>query len=288
MTDLTRPKVSVITIVFNGEEFIESAIRSIASQTFADFEHVIVDDGSDDGTAEVLTEWSERDRRIKVVHQENSGIPRSYNRALEMAQGEYIAILDADDLAFPTRLEEQVSFLDGHRAVGLVGSAELAMEVTARRFWLVNHPVEDRDIRRSWVHQQVFTHSATMVRRQTLQEVGHYDENLPVGCDPDLWLRIIEKWKAANLPAPLVLRRYHAKQVSRTRRFNIVALNVRMKWMSIRKLKLPAYYYLYLIFPVLGVLPDRFKRLLRRRFGHQRHVLETDVEGFLNRLGDLL
>ena len=288
MTNLKRPKVSVITIVFNGEEFIEGAIRSIARQTFADFEYVIVDDGSNDGTAKVLAEWSERDTRIKVVHQQNRGIPKSYNRALEMAQGEYIAVLDADDLAFPTRLEEQVSFLDRHVDVGLVGSAELAMEVTDRRFWLVNHPVEDTDIRRSWVHQQVFTHSATMVRRQTLLEVGHYDENLPVGCDPDLWLRIIERWKGANLPDPLVLRRYHSKQVSRTHRFNIVALNVRMKWMSIRKLKLPAYYYLYLIFPVFGVLPDSIKRLLRRRFGHQRHIQETDVQGILQRLGDLL
>ncbi len=288
MTDFTKPKVSVITIVFNREEFIEGAIRSIVRQTFTDFEYIIIDDGSNDNTPKILTEWVERDRRIKVARQQNCGIPKSLNRALEVAQGEYVAILDDDDLAFPTRLEKQTLFLDVHRDVGLVGSAELAVEVPSRQIWLVNHPVEDRDIRRSWVHHQVFTHSATMIRRQALQQVGRYDEHLPIGCDPDLWLRISERWNVSNLPEPLVLRRHHSKQVSRAHRFGIVRLNVRMKWRSIRKLGLPVYYYPYLIFPVLGMLPNRAKRFVRRRIGHERRIEATDLERILEGISDLL
>ena len=144
MSTLAGPKVSVLTIVFNGERFIDGAMASIARQTLRDYEHIVVDDGSTDGTARILAEWSQREPLITVVKQENRGIPKAYNRGLEVARGEYVVILDADDLAFPTRLEKQVFFLDEHRDVGLVGSAELALEVSTRQTWLVNHPVKDR------------------------------------------------------------------------------------------------------------------------------------------------
>ncbi len=278
----------MVTIVFNGEEFVEGAIKSIARQTYKNYEHIVVDDGSTDDTPKILAECSRRDQRIKVVRQQNSGIPKAYNRGLALAQGEYIAILDADDLAFPARLEKQVAFLDEHVDVGLVGGAELAFEVESKKAWLVNHPVEDSAIRHAWVHQQLFTHSATMVRREALLQVGHYDENLPRGCDPDLWLRIAQRWKVANLPEPLVLRRHHSKQVTRMRRFDITALNVGMKLKSVHALKLPAYYYLYLVFPLLGMLPNGVKRMFRRLLAQETRIEAKDPERYLSSLSDLL
>ena len=288
MTHLSKPRVSVITIVFNGEKFIEGAMRSIARQTFTDYEHIIVDDGSQDDTPWILSEWAKKDTRVQICRQPNYGIPKAYNLGVKAAQGDYIAILDADDLALPTRLEKQILFLDKHEEVGLLGCAELAMEMSTRRVWVVKHPEYDPVIRRSWVHHQVFTHSATMVRRHIFEQVGYYDENLPIGCDPDLWLRIAEKWKVANLSEPLILRRHHSGQISRTNRFKTVALNVNMKWDSIRRLGLPVYFRLYIIFPLMGVIPNSLKRFVRQRIGHEKVISASESSTLLNGLKDLV
>lgn len=288
MERLVRPKISVVTIVFNGEVYLEGAIRSIARQTFEDYEHIIVDDGSEDGTAAILSDWARKDRRIKVLYQPNSGIPTAYNRGVRAAEGDYVAILDADDLAFPTRLEKQVEYLENHADVGLVGCAELALEVISGRMWVVNHPESDRGIRRSWVHQQVFTHSGTTVRKIIFDQLGYYDEALTIGCDPDLWLRIAERWKLANLPEPLVLRRHHQGQVSNSGGLRTVALNVGMKWNSISRLSLPAYFYFYIAFPLMGAIPGSAKHFLRRSIGHETGLPNSDVSKIIEGLEDLV
>ena len=98
------PKASVVMSVYNGEPFLRQAVASILHQTFTDFEFIVVDDGSTDGTAEILSSYARADSRLCVVTQENRGLIKSLNRATGMARGEYIARMDADDISMPKRL----------------------------------------------------------------------------------------------------------------------------------------------------------------------------------------
>ena len=117
------PKVSVIMTVYNGERYLQEAVDSILVQTFKDFEFIIVDDGSTDNTAEVLADC--KDPRIKVVKQEHQGMAQGRNRGVEEACGEYIAIMDADDVSLPERLEVLADFLDQRKDVGGVSTGSL-------------------------------------------------------------------------------------------------------------------------------------------------------------------
>ncbi len=117
----TPPKVTVLTPVYNREQYIATAIESVLAQSFTDFELLLIDDGSTDGSAEILRSYT-TDPRVRVVRNEqNLGIPQTRNRGIDLARGEYVAMLDSDDWAYPCRLETQVAFLDRHRDVAVVG-----------------------------------------------------------------------------------------------------------------------------------------------------------------------
>ncbi|MFD1958687.1 glycosyltransferase family 2 protein [Novosphingobium panipatense] len=115
------PRVSVLLPCYNGAAYLEEAVRSILLQTFADFELIVVDDGSTDATADILARMGRRDPRLRVVRQPNGGIVAALNTAIAHARGEYIARMDADDVSFPERFAFQVAWLDAHPATVLVG-----------------------------------------------------------------------------------------------------------------------------------------------------------------------
>jgi len=118
---LPKPKISVIMSVYNGEKHLPRAIDSVLEQTFEDFEFIIVNDGSTDNTPKILGSYS--DKRIYVINQENMGLTRSLNEAIELPRGAYIARMDADDISLPDRLLYQVDFLDGNEDVCLLSSS---------------------------------------------------------------------------------------------------------------------------------------------------------------------
>src|SRR5688572_5358734 len=115
------PPVSVVLPVYNGQQYIHEAVSSIQNQSFQDFEFLIVDDGSTDDTPAILQEFARRDDRIRLYHQENSGLISSLNRMCRVARGLYIARMDADDISLPNRLRRQIDYLDSHSDVGIVG-----------------------------------------------------------------------------------------------------------------------------------------------------------------------
>ena len=119
---MKTPKVSVIMPAYNVEKYIEEAIESILGQSFKDYEFVILNDGSTDNTAEIIQKYANKDNRIKFINnKKNKGFIDSLNECLDVAQGEYIAKMDSDDISLPMRLEKQVMYLDTHPDVGLVG-----------------------------------------------------------------------------------------------------------------------------------------------------------------------
>src|SRR6266699_2146681 len=140
------PKISVIVSTFNGERYLEQTLAGLLSQTFADLELIVSNDGSTDQTAEILRSFNDR-RLIVVASDENRGIAESQNRAISLARGLYIALQDHDDLSTPDRLERQLAFLEEHPDVDLVGSGCIVFDGGGKPTGQWTVPVSDIDLK---------------------------------------------------------------------------------------------------------------------------------------------
>jgi hypothetical protein len=213
------PRVTVLMAVHDGEPYVRDAVRSVLDQTFGDFEFVIVDDASTDGTVTTIESFG--DDRIRLFRNErNLGQVPSLNIGLREARGEIVARIDADDVSRPTRLERQLSVLDANPRVGLVGSwmtlvDERGSTVGSLRKTLVDFAdfVFHTLIMRVWV-----SHPAAAYRRDPVIALGGYDEATGPSEDKDLWRKLaLERWDARIVPEELVLYRLHEAQLSQTR-----------------------------------------------------------------------
>ncbi len=191
--------------VFNGETYIQSAIESILGQTFKDFEFIIVDDGSTDNTLEIVRNFVFRDNRIKIIQNNcNLGLTKSLNKALKNCIGEYIIRQDADDKSLPTRLEKLLEFLDNNPDYAFCGSDGFLKQNINHTF--VNS-FEFDQIKNELVIENCFLHPSIIIRKETFQKYGYYDETYLYGQDYELWCRLIFKYKlkAFNMREKLVL-----------------------------------------------------------------------------------
>jgi len=204
--------------VRDGERWIRNAIASVTAQTFADFELLVVDDGSTDKTRQMAAEAAQRDRRIRVIGLPRSGIVTALNRALDEARGKYLARLDADDGARPTRLERQVDFLNAQAAVGLVGSWADIIDVDGRTVGRLQPETKAADLARALTKRNPMLHSSVMWRAELCAVDGRYRAAFEGAEDYDLWLRMSERSLLANIPACLVQYRRHADNASERRK----------------------------------------------------------------------
>ena len=214
---MAMPAVTVLTAVYNGEQYLRDAIRSVLSQSFTDFEFLIVDDGSDDGTSEILRTYATLDSRIRVLrNHRNIGLTGSLNRGLSESKGEYIARLDADDVANADRLQKQVDYLDVHSAVTLLGTwAELVDEAgSVLSIWRV--PESHDALRWLLCFNNVFAHSSVMFRRETAARLEGYSLDCKRSQDYEFWLRFARESRIACFPAPLVKIRRHGASITAT------------------------------------------------------------------------
>ena len=187
-----KPKVSVVMTVCNEQDRIRRSVSSVLNQTYEDFEFVIVNDGSTDATREILeSEFS--DRRIKIFNQENKGRVKALNKAVKLALGEYIAILDADDYCLPERLKKQVEFLDRNPGVGIVGAAYYRYDEIRKEKYIRRYPAEDGQIRKEMAKYIPMAHSSVMMRKSCLKKIGHYNEEFDTLQDMELFIRIAKK-----------------------------------------------------------------------------------------------
>lgn len=205
------PIVSVISTVYNGEEYLQQAIDSIRKQTLHDFEFVIVDDGSTDGTAAILRA-AQADSRIVVVSESRVGRARALNLAWRAASGAYIANIDADDMAEPTRLEEQLAYLSAHPEVGMLSTdCRVLYEDDGKimKERIAHPPIDDEALKQVLVRSCPIIHSTVMMPRHVLEAVDGYNENFTTAIDYELWIRIGSRYRLANLPRVLATRRVH-------------------------------------------------------------------------------
>lgn len=218
---MTPPAVSVILPVYNGAADVPFAVRSILEQSFGDFELIAINDGSPrDNSLEVLQHLKETtgDPRMIVVDMpQNVGLAAALNHGIGLARGRYIARQDQDDLSFPTRLAQQVAFLDQHPTHALVGTrAEIWIgDEKTERFH--DHATDNATLQFDLLFNNPFVHSSVMIRKDALADVGGYstDRARQPPEDYELWSRIARKYEVANLADRLLAYREVPQSMSR-------------------------------------------------------------------------
>jgi glycosyltransferase involved in cell wall biosynthesis len=213
------PLISVLMPAYNAERYIRQAIDSVLAQTFGDFEFIIIDDGSTDHTAAILKEYADRDPRVCVKSGPNQGVSNALNSALGTARGQFIARMDADDVCLPSRFEKQSHFLKEHPNYVLVGSRCMLIDpdgypICEKTDIALDHEeIDSLLLRMSWP----LVHPAVMMRTDTLRKIGGYNPQYRTNQDHDLFLRLAEVGRLANLPEILLEYRQHFQSVGATK-----------------------------------------------------------------------
>ncbi|MYE26791.1 MAG: glycosyltransferase family 2 protein [Chloroflexi bacterium] len=212
------PLVSVVMPVFNGERFLAEAIESILAQTFTDFEFIIVDDGSEDRSADIIGSYAEKDDRIRFVKLgRNRGEADARNHGIAFARGEFIAAMDCDDVSLPLRLQRQLDVLARNPEIGVLGTGAQAVNEELRPLFNFDLPQQHALIVFNLFVGSFFIHPSTMMRRDVLSDVGGYEPSRLTAPDTELWSRLMWRTRFANLPERLLLYRWHDAQIHRTR-----------------------------------------------------------------------
>ncbi|MBE9188820.1 glycosyltransferase family 2 protein [Gloeocapsopsis crepidinum LEGE 06123] len=209
------PKVSVIIPAYNAMTFLPETLDSVFSQTFIDFEVIVVNDGSSDNIKQWASEIT--DLRFKLVSQENQGLSGARNTGIALTQGEYVAFLDADDLWEPTKLEKQVKSLDENPEASLVYTWTTLINAKGKPLGKILANYIEGDVWQELTkHNIVECGSVAMVRRHCFETVGNFDRNLGSYVeDWDMWLRIAARYPFKVIKEPLVYYRDHSNNVSK-------------------------------------------------------------------------
>lgn len=215
MTGTASPRVSWLLPVFNGEAFLREALDSILAQDFADFEVVVVNDGSTDGTRSILAEYEARDPRIQVIDKANGGIVSALNAGLTRCVGEYIARMDADDIAMPHRLSLQVAYLDAHPRCVLVGGRAVTLGGNGAPMGRTTGGSHCRtDLAVFPPRVAVAMHPLVTLRREVLLAIGGYRSLYPHAEDYDLFLRLSAHGTIDNPGHDMLVYRRHEGAIS--------------------------------------------------------------------------
>lgn len=209
------PAVSVLLPVYNAERYLAEAIESILKQSFTDFEFLITDDGSTDRSRQILQTYAAQDRRIRLHLRDNKGLIYTLNEMLQQAQGEFLARMDADDIATPQRLALQVDFLQQHPEVVCVGGAFDLIDPQGRTVQWIPMPQPNDEIQQMLlIGRTIINHPCALIRRAALLQIGGYDATMKTVEDLDMLLRLGEIGQLANLPETVLKYRFHTNSVS--------------------------------------------------------------------------
>jgi glycosyltransferase involved in cell wall biosynthesis len=261
--------VSVVLAVYNGEEYIETAVKSVLNQQFDSFELVVVDDGSTDDTVVILSAID--DPRLRLIEQESSGQAAALNHGIAAARGRYIARIDDDDIADPHRLDRQVALLESDPALGVIGTRFVRRYERAETTETesVTPPTTDRELRREFPFRNPFAHSTVMFRREAVREVGGYDESLNSCIDYDLWIRLgATGYRFGVVDEQLNTIRKHdgsAYQFTSLYRLQYYRTAMGIRWRAASTLGVPGYYRVVpLMMFAWALLPESVTVVVKR------------------------
>lgn len=223
--------------VYNGERHLREAVDSILDQTFTDFEFIIINDGSNDDTRQILDSYS--DPRVHLISQQNQGLVASLNNGLKIARGKYIARMDADDISHPDRLEKQFQYCEAHPGVGILGTAfAMINEDTGKVLGFQYPPCLDIDLKRALFVRNPFGHGSMLLRRDILVKYGQYEDVGPIE-DYYLWMKLAPHTVFATLPEVLYRWRISAKGISQTKGQEQARLTEKVRCHLIKSMPVP-------------------------------------------------
>ena len=253
---MIHPQISVILSVHNQEKYLPSATDSILKQSFTDFEFLIIDDASSDQTSLILNRF--RDKRIKTfTNRHRLGLTRSLNRALRHAQGEYIARMDADDIAYPLRLKIQLDYLTRYPHIAACGTAVDLIDYAGKPIGQKHFP--QHITKTMLMRYNPLIHPTVMVRK----EVCTYDANLNGAEDYDLWLRLGSKYQLANINQVLLAYRVNPQGISWSSLKHTELQAIKARWKALKQYNYPLWQSIFLIKPILSyIIPAWVKKLL--------------------------
>lgn len=211
------PAISVLMAVRNPGRFLEPTLRSLADQTFKDYEVILADNGSHDGTDRILAAWAEKDQRIRLYRYNSLGLSRCLNFAASLAKAPLLARLDGDDIILPQRLSLQHTYMAQQPHIGLLGGCVELIDSEDRVIGRRKLPLNDAELRTFLRKGNPFVHSTILMRRALFDSIGGYRTGLRLCEDFDLWCRIAEITQMANLDEILARYRIHDSSMSAAR-----------------------------------------------------------------------
>jgi len=212
----SRPRVSILIPTYNRADYLPQAIRSALAQTYQDFELLILDDASTDRSPESVRGLLADRRVVYIKHPINLGISANRNSGIARSKGEYLAMLDSDDLWIEaSKLQRQVDVLDADPDCGLVGTHARVLDDRGVAIGTLRPRTDPDGIRRAMLVRNQIVHSSVLLRRRALDRAGWYDTSLPIWEDYELWLRMGAVSRISNLPLFLTGYRRHAGNTSR-------------------------------------------------------------------------
>ena len=267
--EVRTPAVSVLIPVRNCALYLDEALESLAAQSFTDFEIIVVDNGSSDGTRDILRAWARREPRLRAIHLRQAGLARSLNLAAARARAPLFARLDGDDIALPGRLAAQVEAMRARPQLGLLGSSAELIDSRGRAIGTLDRPTADSKLRLFLRTGCAFIHSSVIMRREVFLAAGGYRKGLNLAEDYDLWLRMAEHGEIANLPDRFVRYRVHVESATARRPVRqAIAVACVAAASEARRLGKPEPFLrgiplLRKALPLLGKTPADFRRKLR-------------------------
>jgi len=215
-------KISVLMPVYNAQKYIKVAVESILNQTFTDFEFIIINDGSSDESLKIIEGYALQDARIKVINRENKGLIKTLNEGLKLAKGKYIARMDADDISLPLRFEKQIQYLEEHSDCIAVGTLAKLIDSDGDVIGPMGSLTAHSEIDNAHLNGKggAIVHPSAMFRTDEVLSEGGYLEGFMHAEDLELWLRLAEVGKLANIPETLFLYRQHLDSIGYTKRLS--------------------------------------------------------------------
>ncbi|MFZ5595886.1 MAG: glycosyltransferase [Bacillota bacterium] len=209
------PLVSIIVPAYNRSAMLAKAVESVLAQTFKDYELIVVDDGSLDGTAEVMKKYS---NRVRYFFKENGGVSSARNYGLRVSSGELVAWLDDDDFFLPDKIEKQVGFFRENPWAGLVYTGHVTIDTTSsftKKSYMIPPAYKDCEtMREALLKHCFFANSTVMMKRECFDRAGFFDESLSHTVDYDMWLRTAAFYRFGCVPEVLAAYRWHGRQIS--------------------------------------------------------------------------
>ena len=212
---LNTPTISVVMPVYNNEKYLDDSIRSILNQTYSNFEFIIINDGSTDGSLAIINSYLKKDDRIILINKENTGISQSLNEGIKISKGKYIARMDGDDISASSRLFEQLNLMEHNSEIGVCSTSALIFNEDKKIINCTFHPKLDYQIKCMLLFNSSRVHPAAMIRKNILYKRDFiYAETFINSQDYELWNTLARHTKFYNIQSPLYFIRKNYQSIS--------------------------------------------------------------------------